>query len=112
MRAAGDLNEPLVLQRSQHTNSTNGSRSQTYQHVALVWGRVQVSRGTEGTAAGRLASAYPLTITLRRRTDIAEGWRIDRAGQLLRVVSVTPGAPRDPFMKVSCQLEEGSNDGA
>ncbi|KZK81677.1 Phage head-tail joining protein [Pseudovibrio sp. W64] len=112
MRAAGTLNEPLLLLRPEITNGTDGSITKSYQQVAMVWGLVEVSTGSQSTAAGRIASAYPLTLTLRRRTDVAEGWRVERDGQSLRVKAVLPHSEQAPFMQILCEQEEGDDGGA
>ncbi|KZL20978.1 Phage head-tail joining protein [Pseudovibrio axinellae] len=111
MKAAGTLNQPLLLLRPQTTNETDGSVIKSYQQVAMVWGQVQSSTGTEGAVAGRLASSYLLTLLMRRRTDIAEGWRVELDGQSLRVTAVVPAAPQTPLMQVLCELEEEGDGG-
>ncbi|GHB19532.1 hypothetical protein GCM10007094_04310 [Pseudovibrio japonicus] len=111
MRAAGTLSEPLLLLRPDIHHATDGSTTKSYAQVALVWGQVRPSTGTESMAAGRIASTYPLTITIRRRTDVAEGWRIERDGQSLRVRAVIPHAGQDPFMQILCEHEEGDDGG-
>ena len=109
MRAAGTLNEPLLLLRPEITNGTDGTVTKSYQQVAMVWGLAEVSAGSEATTAGRIASSYPLTITLRRRTDVAEGWRIERDGQSLRVKAVLPHTQQTAFMQILCEQEEGED---
>ncbi len=112
MRAAGTLNTPLLLLRPEVTNSTDGSVIRSYQQVGMVWGLTEASGGSEATTAGRIASSYPLTITIRRRTDVAEGWRLEREGKSLRVKAVLPHSEPDAFMQILCELEEGNHGGA
>lgn len=58
MRAAGTLNEPMLLLRPETTNGTDGSVTRSYQQVAMVWGQVEASTGSEATTAGRISSSY------------------------------------------------------
>ncbi len=111
MRAAGTLSEPLLLLRPDIIHAADGSTTKSYEQVAMVWGQVRASTGSEAAVAGRFASTYPLTITLRRRTDVAEGWRIERDGQNLRVRAVIPHTGQDPFMQILCEQEEGDDGG-
>ncbi|SFT48478.1 phage head-tail adaptor, putative, SPP1 family [Pseudovibrio denitrificans] len=111
MRAAGTLNEPMLLLRPETTNGTDGSVTRSYQQVAMVWGQVEASTGSEATTAGRISSSYPLTITLRRRTDVAEGWRLEQDGQSLRVKAILPNSEQDAFMQILCEQEEGDDGG-
>ncbi|QUS57246.1 phage head closure protein [Pseudovibrio brasiliensis] len=111
MRAAGTLNEPLLLLRPETTHGTDGSVTRSYQQTVMVWGQVEGSASSEATTAGRIASSYPLTVTLRRRTDVAEGWRIERDGQSLRVKAILPNSEQDAFMQILCEQEEGDDGG-
>ena len=109
MTAAGNLKEPLLLLKPQQSQAADGTITRSYQQVAMVWGQVGPTKGQEATFADRLSSTYPMTITLRRRTDIAEGWRVERDGQSLRVRTVPPSPPSDPFMQIGCEQEEGGH---
>ncbi|WP_159436512.1 phage head closure protein [Pseudovibrio sp. Tun.PSC04-5.I4] len=106
------MNEPLLLLRSEQTQATDGTITRSYQQVAMVWGEVKSTAGSEALTAGRLSSSYPLTITIRRRTDVEEGWRVERDDQSLRVKAVEPAGVSAAFMRLSCELEEGRDGGA
>lgn len=113
MKAAGTLKEPLFLLRPQENQLNDGTRTKSYQQVAMVWGQVSAAAGSEAFARDALITTHQLTITLRRRSDIRAGWRIERDGQSLRVKAVEPAPAHSPLMQVLCELEEeGSNGGA
>lgn len=111
MRAAGRLKDPLLLLRPLQSQTTDGTITRSYQHVAMVWGEVKSIAGSEAVTVGRLSSSYPLTITIRRRSDVEEGWRVERDGQSLRVKAAEPVGSSAAFMQLKCELEEGSDGG-
>ena len=111
MKAAGSLNEPLLLLQPQQSIATDGTVTRSYQQVAMVWASVKLEPGRETNTAGRMSALYPITILMRRRTDITEGWRIERDGSSLRVKAVEAASAAQPFMQVFCENEEGADGG-
>ncbi|EEA94112.1 hypothetical protein PJE062_96 [Pseudovibrio sp. JE062] len=43
---------------------------------------------------------------------MAEGWRIERDGQSLRVKAIRPNSEQDAFIQILCEQEEGDDGGA
>jgi SPP1 family predicted phage head-tail adaptor len=97
------LRHRVVLERPVAVADGAGGESVSFQPVRSVWARVRPkSLGRLGRAGGTLASG-DYTITVRRWTDIAPGWRVVFEDEPLAVESVEPVFPRLLYLKLQCR---------
>jgi|GEM_PF-1829635 len=101
------LRHRVVLERPVTAADGAGGETVTYQAVRTAWARVRPkSQGRTGRAGGSLA-ADDYTVTIRRWTDVAPGWRVVFEDRPLVIDRLEPVAPRLLHLTLHCRGGQG-----
>ena len=80
-----------------------GGFSESWDGFALVWIALEPRDATDTVTADRLESRVRHRITLRRRTDLAAGQRVQVGTRLFRVHAVIDEGPRAQAVTLACE---------
>lgn len=104
MVMAGQLRRMVALQSPATGADALGQPLTGFTSVAAVWADVRHQSGAEAIRAGAEVSTVKASIRLRRRTDVAAGWRVTLDGQAYEVRAVLQDAARREFTDLVCEV--------
>ncbi len=99
------LDVPLALLRPTYLDGDDGSRSESFEEVALVWAGRDVFAARQGNEAERLSVEATATFIIRWREDVSAGWKVEGAGINARVLAVSEGVGRARYVHLLCREE-------
>ena len=71
----------------------------------MVWADIQGGSGSEGDAFEAVRTAQNYALTIRFRSDVAPGWRVEWAGRQRRITAVSDPDGAQAFLELSCEDE-------
>jgi len=82
----------LTLQVSQ--NPQTGEMTESWQELAMVWGKIESISGSEFIAAAALQAQTNFKIEIYHRDDLAPTMRLESAGTTFEVKAILPNNDR------------------
>jgi SPP1 family predicted phage head-tail adaptor len=99
----GQLNQRAALLAQTLTPDGGGGFSQGWTSFANVWIAVAPINGTDAFGPDRLESRVRHKLTLRRRTDMAAGQRVQTGTRLFRIHTILDEGPQAMLMTLLCE---------
>jgi SPP1 family predicted phage head-tail adaptor len=99
----GNLNQRALLLANTLAPDGGGGFSDDWEAFATVWVAVEVLGGSDDASADRLESRVRHRLTLRRRSDVAAGQRVQTGARLFRIHTVIDSGPQSPLMTLLCE---------
>ena len=99
----GTLNQRAQLLANTLTPDGGGGFTDDWESFASVWVAVEPISGTDDFAPDRLESRVRHRITLRRRSDVAAGQRVQVGSRLFRIHTLLDEGPPAPKMILLCE---------
>lgn len=81
----GALSVRLILERPVETSDGQGGVVRSFVSAATLWARIEPVAARADEAAGTLPVTVTHRIRLRRRDDLAGGWRLRKGDRLFAV---------------------------
>ena len=107
--SAGNLDQRLTLRRRGSGVDVLGQESETWQTLAIVWGRAEPLRGREYFAAAQVQSETAVRFTIRYRTDLATSDHVLWRDQAHDITSIIDPGGRKETLELMCNA--GVRDG-
>lgn len=86
----GELTERVTLQSRSVVKDAYGQDTITWTTVDTVWARVRAVSGREFFAAAQVQQEQSVKVVIRRRTDVAQTWRLVWQGKAHDITGVIP----------------------
>ena len=86
----GELTDRVTLQSRSVVKDAYGQDTITWTTVATVWARVRAVSGREFFAAAQVQQEQSVKVVIRRRTDVAQTWRLVWQGKAHDITGVIP----------------------
>ena len=99
----GSLNQRALLLANTLAPDGGGGFSDSWDAFATVWVAVEPIGGTDAFGPDRLESRVRHKLTLRRRSDVAAGQRVQIGARLFRIHSVLDEGPQAASMTLLCE---------
>lgn len=99
----GELDQRIKLQSLVEIND-EGSLTQTWKTLEIVYGKVKSERGSEAFEAARTNARETIRVLIRYREDITTKWRLEWMGQFYSVTAVDRSAHRRGELWLTAQL--------
>lgn len=87
---AGDLIHPLLIEQKVETQSASGALTPTWQTVGTFWGRMNLQKGREQTAADQVQSVIDGEATIRYTESVTANMRLTFKSKHYDILAVTP----------------------
>ncbi len=97
------LTQRAALLASTLTPDGGGGFSQSWDAFASVWIALEPLSATDTVGADHLQSRVRHRITLRRRSDVAAGQRVQVGSRLFRIHAVLDDGPRAAALTLLCE---------
>lgn len=99
----GNLNQRASLLADTLTPDGGGGFADDWESFASAWVAVEAIGGSDAFGPDRLESRVRHRITLRRRTDLAAGQRVQVGARLFRVHTVLDDGPQSQTTILLCE---------
>ncbi len=99
----GAFDQRACLLQKQRTADGGGGFVETWQTAATVWAALSAAGGSESYGPDATEAAVKYRLKLRRRTDVAAGWRIEIGDRLFAVYAVEDLGARAAFVTLLCE---------
>lgn len=110
MVRAGELRHRVSLLSPQGTAGDAGGIAPGYSEVAEVWAKIESeSRSAESDETRGVVSQKVLTVTVRHRDDVDEGWALGIEGDVYEIESILEDdvRARELVMEATRNLGQG-----
>ena len=84
-----------------------GGFARTFELVGVDWGRWKSSSTAETERGERRFARLRHVLTMRFRSDITGGWRIETASGVLRVIACHDPSGLRALIELTCEEEQG-----
>ena len=92
------LNRRVALEAQALTPDGGGGYSGGWNAVATVWAAIEPLSGTDVFGADASEARVKYRITLRRRSDVLAGMRVNDGGRLFAIYAVLDDGPQSQFL--------------
>jgi SPP1 family predicted phage head-tail adaptor len=99
----GDFDRRVRLLQKQRTADDGGGFAESWQAAATVWAALSAASGGESYGPDAAEAAVKYRIRIRRRSDVAAGWRVETGDRLFAVYAVEDPGPRAFFVTLLCE---------
>lgn len=102
--AAGRFRERVTLLAPTRRESAYGkSTAIDYTAVVTVWADVVAAAGREVWVGDQPTAVQVYDVTIRRRSDVNESWRIAWRSETLEINAIASEGARDPVLRLTCR---------
>lgn len=102
----GDLSTRVVLSRPERAVDAGGGAALSFMAVATVWASLSSPGADETQARGASVTVLRHRLRIRRRDDVAPGWRASWEGREARVVAVRDLNAGGRWLTLDCEEEQ------
>jgi SPP1 family predicted phage head-tail adaptor len=99
----GSLNQRALLLANTLVPDGGGGFTDNWEAFANVWIALEPLGGTDAFGPDRLEARVRHRLTLRRRSDVAAGQRVQAGTRLFRIHTVFDEGPRAALMTLLCE---------
>ena len=85
------------------TPDGGGGFSESWESFAIVWASLEPQGAADAVTADRLQAKARYRVTLRRRSDIGAGQRVQLGARLFHIHGVLDAGPRAAFVTLLCE---------
>lgn len=100
----GAMNRRAALLEKTQTDDGGGGYSESWETIDTVWAALSLKTAAITYGADKAAPKVIAGITIRRRTDIASGWRISMDDKTYDVNTVSDPGPQSATITLSCTV--------
>ncbi|HEX3943804.1 MAG TPA: phage head closure protein [Rhizomicrobium sp.] len=91
------LNRRVALEAQRLTPDGAGGYSASWDVIATVWAAVEPMSGTDVFGPDASEARVKYRVTIRRRTDLFAGMRVNDGGRLFAITTVLDDGPQSQF---------------
>jgi SPP1 family predicted phage head-tail adaptor len=99
----GSLSQRALLLANTLAPDGGGGFSDDWEAFASVWVAVEPISGTDAFGPDRLEARVRHRLTLRRRTDVAAGQRVEVSARMFRIHTVLDEGSQAALMTLLCE---------
>ena len=92
------LNRRVTLEARTLTPDGGGGYSASWDTFAMVWASIECLSGADVFGPDAAEARVRYRVTIRRRTDVHGGMRVNDGGRLLAITAVLDDGPRSQFL--------------
>ena len=92
------LNQRVTLEAQTLTPDGAGGYGASWDTIALVWAAIEPVSGADVFGPDASESRVRTRITIRRRTDVLAGMRVNANGRVFQIKAVLDKGPRVQFL--------------
>jgi SPP1 family predicted phage head-tail adaptor len=97
------LNRRVALEAQTLTPDGGGGYSAGWNTVATVWAAIEPVSGADVFGPDAPEAQVKFRITVRRRTDVSAGMRVNDGGRLFAITALLDNGPQSQFLTLTTE---------